>query len=243
MGFYMITETGMDMIARTIIAEAQLNDAQFKAKLIELRGLGNRFSKEHEHLLGAIEDLDTKKKQLERSLKDNFKAWASTCNFLELRDQLQEQVAEMGKAGKKIEVVVDGLEIEFRKSKQPSYATGLNLAMSLLNEVTQNKYANLPELCKKDVAAIKTGIDILDKDLGDFSPELKELAKQRGVKVSSITFKADMKSFLQEVGNKIKSWFSKSISYFKGLFKTAEKNTETLEEFNSILSKLDDFYK
>jgi hypothetical protein len=143
----------------------------------------------------------------------------------------------MSKAGKNVAALVDGVELEIKRSKQPSYATGFSVALSLLNDVTHNKYANLPDLCKKDIAALNTGIDILDKNLGEFGTEIRELADKRGIKISSITFKADMRSFLKEIGSRIKGWFSSSIAAFKGLFTDSRATTSQLEQFNKVLSK------
>lgn len=230
----MITNKTVERIA-DLITDASGKELTYKLRM--LASLKDEFVSLNDDMLQAIKELDEKKEAIEKKLKESFKEWEKTNNFAALRAQLLKQALEMSKAGDNIGDVVDGIKLEIRKSKQPSYSTGFQVALSLLNEVTQNKYLNLPELCKKDIAAINTGIDILDKDLGEFGDEIKELAKARGLKVSSITFKADMASFFREIGTRIKEWFSRSVSAFKRLFSESKNTTSKLEDLNKILSR------
>jgi len=233
----MITDKTIDRIAETITVAADNDEKELTLKLKKLASLKDEFTDLNDDMLEAIKELDAKKAAMEKRLKESFKEWEKTSNFSALRTQLLKQALEMSKAGNNIGDVVDGVQIEIKKSKQPSYATGFSVALSLLNEITQNKYANLPELCKKDIAALNTGIDILDKDLGEFGVEIRDLADKRGLKISSITFKADVAGFFREIGVKIKEWFSDSISAFKRLFSESRNTTSRLEDFNKILAR------
>lgn len=233
----MITDKTMDRIAETIFVAADNDEKELNDKLQKLSDLSGEFAELNSEMISAIKELEEKKAAIEKKLKSNFKEWEMTCNYNTLRAQLLKQALEMSKAGKKVGAVVEGIKLEIKRSQKPSYATGFNVALTLLNEVTQNKYLNLPELCKKDIAALETGIDVLDKDLGEFGDEIRELADKRGIKISSISFKADMVSFLKEIGTRIKGWFSRSISALKNLFTESKSTTSKIEEFNKALSK------
>ena len=143
--------------------------------------------------------------------------------------------------GEKIDNVVDGLLIAKRNSIQPLYKEWVAYLQDTLNAVEANKFIPLLTTCfRKTFTEVKTGMDILDKNMESISDEAKAAAKEKGfdiekmIKLKKAGVVDNVAIFFREFSQKA---IKKITMWANDLLSKIQKNSTVFDKLSVLVNR------
>lgn len=239
-------------LAEEIVAQDEPSDEEVEElkgkvedKAQEVDQLVQDFKDAHSEILEERERLKAKMKEVEDQLGDAVKDWKKEVGYDKVKRELLKQANQCLALGEKWEDVGDNLEIIRRESSQEVWKKKFEVLWSTMNEAEREKFGPILNTSFKKVkTVVDASVDKLSDKHDDFQEQAKAIAKERGVKLSSVDKGRQagrISDALKSIYEELAPDFIKDLAdWFGRQFKKLTKSSEELDEIEDEVENLND---
>jgi len=236
--------------ADDVVDSKDMRELEARAK--RLKALITPFLEMNSEAIAKAQELDAKKKEIEKHLGKVYTEWPERAEFEVLRDEILEMAERSLDIGDKIKDIVEGIDIVKHQSSQPLYKEKFIFLLSTLNKVESKCFTPVLECFKKTFTEIDLGFKQFKGVRESLDEKAVEFAGKRGIDLFDVLnmkragligdagryIKEYLSGAVRLLSNWARSFFNRIVGTIDLFFKTSDKLDRALDDVNRALERI-----